>query len=273
MLRRTRTYHPPKALALVLALLLLVSLVRCSDSTEDAPTHAPEIETQVETGPYFDGDAFSMSGGRYRYDDGTTVAEKTGIDVSDHQGPIDWAAVASDGINFAFLRAGYRGNTEGGLFADELFATNLAEARAAGLECGAYFYSQATSAQEAEEEAAFVLELLAGTPLEYPVAFDYEVTPNTRISNVSKQTASEVVTAFCAAIEAGGYMPMVYGNTFDLAKFNSDALSGRAIWCAEYDDGPSYERKPNIWQYTNEGHVNGIDGLVDLNLDLSSVAE
>lgn len=218
--------------------------------------------------PYYDQDAFRMEGERYRYDDGKTVAEKTGVDVSDHQGPIDWDAVAADGIGFAFIRVGYRGNTEGGLYADALFDANYVAARDAGLACGTYFYSQATTVDEAQEEASFVLELLADRPLDYPVAFDYEVVPNTRIANVDRQTIAQIGQAFCSAIRAGGYEPMVYGNTFDLARFDDAWLADCSVWCAEYDDGPSYKRKTDVWQYSSQGHVSGIDGFVDLNLDL-----
>ena len=271
MTNRTPTPAPWRLMASMLALALLALLTCCSHVEED--TTAPAIESEP-SGPYYDGSAFSQSDGRYRYDDGTTVVEKTGVDVSEYQGEIDWNAVAADGISFAFIRVGYRGNTEGGLYPDERFASNLAAAREAGIACGAYFYSQATSVEEAAEEATFVLGLLAGTQLDYPLAFDYEVMPSTRIAGVDAQTAAQIASTFCAAMREGGYTPMVYGNTFDLARFDSELLEGCAIWCAEYDDGPSYERKADIWQYTNRGVVNGIrgkSGVCDLNLDLSDV--
>ena len=252
------------------ALALTASLTCCS-LLEDTLTPTTEVGTPQPTGPYYKGVAFIKSGGRYRYDDGTTVVTRTGIDVSSHQGDIDWGAVAADGIEFAFLRVGYRGNTEGGLYPDEKFQANLQGARDVGITCGAYFYSQAISVEEAEQEAAFVLELLAGTSLDYPVAFDYEILPATRIADVDTQTASQIAEAFCSAIRAGGYEPMVYGNTFDLARLNPQLLEGCAIWCAEYDDGPSFEHKADIWQYTNQGYVAGVGGLCDLNLDLSAL--
>ena len=253
--------------------ILLLCLTACS-YVEDGWTLEDEGDTTWEarpSGPYYDQSAFHMDGGRYRYDDGTTVAQRTGVDVSDHQEAIDWNAVAADGISFAFIRIGYRGNTEGGLFADALFETNYQAARDAGLACGTYFYSQATTIEEAQEEASFVLGLLAGRPLDYPVAFDYEVVPDTRIAGVDPQTVVQIGQAFCSAIRAGGYEPMVYGNTFDLARFDDAWLADCSIWCAEYDGGPSYERKTDIWQYSNQGYVSGISGLVDLNLDLFDV--
>ena len=273
MAYHTRTSPFARALARTFALLSALTLaasLTCCALLEDTPSPASEVEAPQPSGPYYDGRAFSKSGGRYRYDDGTTTITRTGIDVSDHQDDIDWSAVASDGIEFAFLRVGYRGNTEGGLYPDEKFQANLQGAREVGIACGAYFYSQAVSVEEAEQEAAFVLELLAGTPLDYPVAFDYEILPATRIADVDTQTASQIAEAFCSAIRAGGYEPMVYGNTFDLARLNPQLLDGCAVWCAEYDDGPSYEHKADIWQYTNQGYVAGVGGLCDLNLDLSA---
>jgi hypothetical protein len=148
--------------ALVAGLLLLCS---CAASDGVGSGWAP---------PYFDPEGFSQENGRMAYTrDGETWA-KAGVDVSDHQGYIDWDAVAEDGIGFAMIRAGYRGATEAELYQDDYFEYNLQFARAAGLECGVYFFSQAISEEEAREEAQFVLALLNGAELAYPVVFDYE---------------------------------------------------------------------------------------------------
>lgn len=221
--------------------------------------------------PYYNKSDFSLVDGRYVYDDGSTVATKTGVDVSEYQHEIDWDAVAADGIDFAMIRVGYRGNTEGGLHADERFLINLVQARVAGIECGVYFYSQAITVEEAEEEAAFVLDLLNGWELEYPVTFDYEITQGGRIASIDAQMASQVARAFCSSIRAGGYVPMVYGNTYDLERIDYEGIADCPLWCAEYDDGPSYDHKADIWQYTSEGAVAGINTRADLNLDLSDV--
>lgn len=252
---------------IVLATILLLCLTACSRFGDKSDTTWDVRPSR----PYYDQDAFHVEGERYRYDNGQAAAEQTGVDVSDHQGAIDWDAVAADGISFAIIRIGYRGNTEGGLYADALFEANYAAARDAGLACGTYFYSQATTIEEAQEEASFVLELLANRPLDYPVAFDYEVVPNTRIANVDRRTVAQIGQTFCSTIRAGGYEPMVYGNTFDLARFDDAWLADCSVWCAEYDDSPSYEHRVDVWQYSNQGHVSGIDGFVDLNLDLSDV--
>lgn len=245
-----------------LVLCVLLSLAGCSMLAMD------EISRRGGK-PYYDQRSFVLVDGRYSYESDGIVANKTGVDVADHQGPINWDAVAADGIDFAMIRVGYRGTTEGGLYTDECFEENLLGAREAGIECGVYFFSQATSAEEAKEEAAFVLDLISGHPLEYPVALDYEIAPNTRIARVDRQTASQVADAFCAAIRLGGYTPMLYGNTYDLAAFDEKTIDDCLIWCAEYDEGPSFASKTDMWQYTEAGVVSGIGTLVDLNLDLS----
>ena len=109
--------------------------------------------------------------GILRYDDGKAVI---GVDVSEHQGDIDWQAVADTGVEFAMLRVGYRGMTQGLLNADATFAQNYEEARAAGLQVGAYFFSQAITDAEAQAEADFAVETLDGRELDYPLVFDWE---------------------------------------------------------------------------------------------------
>ncbi|MBQ9006607.1 MAG: glycoside hydrolase family 25 protein [Atopobiaceae bacterium] len=218
--------------------------------------------------PYYDQSYFSWEEGRCRYQVPQGSSGKTGVDVSEYQGSIDWYAVASDGIDFAFLRIGYRGTTEGNLFADQHFEENYASAQEAGIACGAYFFSQATNAAEAEEEASFVLELLGGRALDYPVVYDLEVASGTRVSGIDDDAATACAQAFCSTIQAAGYDVMVYGNYYDLMRYNDDVLSAYDLWLAEYADHPSYDRRFLIWQYSNEGTVAGIGSGVDLNLDL-----
>lgn len=204
-----------------------------------------------------------------------------GVDVSDHQGSIDWSAVAADGIKFAYVRVGYRGTTEGSLFADETYDANVSGAQAAGLQVGVYFYSQATNVEEAQEEAAFVLQQLGGRYLELPVVFDHEDADGSRAADVDYGTLSEVAETFCSAIEAGGYETMLYGNYYDLTRYNFLDVSGssgeglyalgetpkRAIWFAEYGASePSAGFDFAIWQYTNSGAVSGIGTAVDMNI-------
>ena len=117
---------------------------------------------------------FSSDENYVNYIGGQTTAEQ-GIDVSYYQGAIDWAAVREAGISFAILRVGYRGwGEDGAIHTDACFAQNLEGAKAAGLDVGVYFFSQATTAEEAAQEAAYTLSLLEGAALELPVYFDWE---------------------------------------------------------------------------------------------------
>ena len=241
----------------------LIATALCACGREDVW----EASSYVESSPYYDARYFTYEDGRYAFRSADAVG-RTGVDVSEYQGSIDWEAAAYDGIDFAFVRIGYRGSTEGGLYADERFEENVQGAQAAGIDCGVYFFSQATSVAEAEEEAAFVLSLLAYRELEYPVVFDYEFGDGTRIAHLDRDTATACARAFCDAIKAGDYTPMLYGNAWDLDRLHMDELGDYELWLAEYDGPPVYAGRFAIWQYTANGSVAGFGSSVDLNLDL-----
>lgn len=234
-------------------------------------------ETQTYTSPY-DWTALERSGDqgdRLVYRENGEVRSQLGVDVSDHQGAVDWNAVAADGIDFAFVRVGNRGYTEGALYADTRYAENIDSATSADLDVGAYFFSQAVSVEEAREEADFVLQLLAGRHLALPVAFDHEpVADGTgRANNVDRETLTACARAFCERLEQGGYSTMIYGNSGDMARYNPADLGKRPVWFAEYDaTQPHAQFDFSIWQYTNGGTVAGIATAVDLNLLLPPVS-
>ena len=200
--------------------------------------------------------------------DGTLLSQ-VGVDVSDHQGEIDWEAVAADGIDFAMVRLGYRGYTAGYLYEDAYAVANLDGAAAAGLEVGAYFFSQATTVEEAIEEAEFVLEILDGRELDLPIAFDHETVSSTtgRANDIDGEELAAIAIAFCETLEAAGYDTIIYGNATDLARFDGESFGARNVWLAEYTyDGPTTQIDFIMWQYTNTGTVDGIEVEVDLNL-------
>ena len=195
-----------------------------------------------------------------------------GIDVSVWQEEIDWETVAASGIKFAMIRVGYRGwGKDAKLQIDPRAEANLKGAKAAGLKVGVYFYSQATSAQEAIEEAKYVLELLDGQKLDMPVVYDWEVPANVdaRTKNVKAKTIHASAMAFCKTIQEAGYQPMVYFNQwqgsrkYDLAELRE---AGVELWLAMYENSMTYEYKVQMWQYTETGRVPGIDGNVDIDL-------
>lgn len=217
----------------------------------------------------YDFSGLSIDGDRATFSKDGNVVSELGIDVSYLQGNIDWAAVAADGIDFAFIRIGYRGNTEGGLYVDDYFAENLSGAKAAGIKVGAYFFSSAISLAEATEEAQFCLEQLDGASLDLPLAFDHEPTANGtgRADNVAKEEMDAIVQGFNAQISNAGYKTMIYGNAGDLNRYDDSILAKNAIWFAEYDAShPSSYLNYSVWQYTNDGAVAGISTNVDMNL-------
>ena len=214
-----------------------------------------------------DGSLFVRSkNGRISY--GGDVSAVLGVDVSEWMGPIDWEAVAGDGVHFAILRAGRRGYTEGGLFTDGKFDEYYEGATEAGLDVGAYFFSQAVSVAEAEEEARLMLSILDGRPLQLPVYFDWELpAKHARTKNVSAETLTKCAVAFCRIIEDAGYTPAFYAS-MDIAytRYNLESMSGYSFWYAQYSGKPTYHYKFDIWQYSRSGKVKGIKYDADLNL-------
>lgn len=209
--------------------------------------------------------------GRYHYTvDGVEVS-RSGIDVSEHQGSIDWTAVKADDIDFAYLRIGYRGSDSGVVLADSRFEENLRGATAAGLDLGVYFYSEAISVEEACAEATFVLRELGTTSLAYPIAFDYEPTGNDsdRIASLPDDQMNAIAEAFCETIEAAGRTAIVYGNASDLARMQAQSLARFGYWYASYTTRPTIDLAFGLWQYTSRGSVRGISGAVDMDIDLT----
>lgn len=200
-----------------------------------------------------------------------------GVDVSDHQQVIDWAKVKESGISFAIIRVGYRGFTEGGLVADEQFEANIQGALENGIDVGVYFFSQAMTVKEAQEEADYVLERVEGYPLAYPVVFDWEyithaaegVVPRTEDATSAQITA--FTKAFCERIEENGYIPAYYTNkNMAYDAFDLQILADYDFWLAEYTKAPSFFYDFQMWQYTDSGVVPGIPVEVDLNLCFKS---
>ena len=216
-------------LSAVLACSLAVPFVLTGCSSEESGGSAEERALSYVS-PYDWGHNLDTSNGRYVYSENGEVKSRIGIDVSDHQRNVNWAAVAQDGIDFAMLRLGNRGSTEGKLYVDELFADNVLGVQSVGMPFGVYFFSQATSEDEAREEAQFVLGTLSSCGLSpeslaYPVVFDQEpVEGEGRANDLSADQLTANALAFCRAIEEAGYRPMVYGNQIDMAQRNMDEL-------------------------------------------------
>ena len=190
-----------------------------------------------------------------------------GVDVSAHQRQIDWEKVRAAGIDFALIQIGYRGYTEGSLIEDTAFVRNYEEARAAGLQVGVYFYSQAINLQEAKEEAEFVCSVLDGRTLELPVFYDWEEYKTGRTAGKAGMVLTDYADAFCKRVEAEGYRAGVYFNrSYGDSHFDLDYLENDSFWLAEPGSYQSYGRRVAFWQYTGNGTVEGIPTKVDRDL-------
>lgn len=194
-----------------------------------------------------------------------------GIDVSKYNKDIDWQRVRASGIEFAIIRAGYRGSTSGVLVEDPYFRQNLAGAKAAGVNIGVYFFTQAITADEAREEAEAVASLVNASDLSLPVFLDVESSGNSnggRADGLDPVTRTEIVRVFCESAENLGYKAGVYANkSWMTNKLDMSVLAPYTKWLAQYRAaGPTYNGEYNIWQYTSSGAVDGITGRVDLDI-------
>ena len=189
----------------------------------------------------------------------TGVAQ--GIDVSVWQGKINWSQVAQTGVSYAIIRAGY-----GKLASqkDKYFDTNMANATAAGIKCGVYWYSYATSAADAKLEAEACYQVIKNYKLAYPVYFNVE---DPSIAELSNSEITAIVKAFCSTLEAKGYYVGVTSYTnFLNTKIDASVLSSYDVWVAHYGvNRPTYRGSFGMWRYTNSASVNGVNGSVDRN--------
>lgn len=199
----------------------------------------------------------------------TTVGKsKAGINVSKWNGEIDWDKVKNAGVEFAIIRAGYRGSVSGSLVKDPCFEANMRGAAAAGIPAGVYFFSQAVNEVEAVEEASMVVELLRQYKVEFPVFIDAAgAGGNGRADGLDVETGTLVCEAFCRTIENAGYTAGVYGSrNWYNNRLDTKRLEKYFIWLAEYRSVPLYQGYYRMWQYTSKGKIDGIDGNVDLNI-------
>lgn len=248
------------------------SLVGCASETQQES--APEPEPYVC--PY-NWEGLVRDGDKLAYYEGDQLRSRWGIDVSEHQGFIDWAAVAQAGVQFAFVRVGNRGATEGVLGVDEYFEYNAANVTAAGIEASAYFFSQSINEDEAREEAAFAIEQLRAAEANgahfTALAYDHEPVEieGARANDLSRDQFTANALAFCEEVAKAGYQPLLYGNQKDLLLLTPEARAAYPVWLAEYDvPNPTAQMDFVLWQYTNAGTVSGIDTPVDLNLWLEA---
>jgi GH25 family lysozyme M1 (1,4-beta-N-acetylmuramidase) len=204
----------------------------------------------------------------YYTEDGE-VSSSVGIDVSRFQGAIDWTQVKSSGVDFAFVRVGYRGYGNGQLVLDDTFDYNVAEALKNDLSVGVYFFSQATTYEEGVEEAQFVLNNVKAYNINLPIVLDTEdaMDEDARTAQLSPEERTRACLGFMETIRAAGYETMLYANLRWIAlNLDISMLHGYDIWFAQYASEPRLPYNFKIWQYSQEGTVPGISQPVDLNI-------
>ena len=200
--------------------------------------------SQAETTPssYYDLDRFENASTGFKFYNDPDYESKIGIDVSEHNGTIDWTAVTNTGIDFAFIRAGYRGGIEGKIHEDATFAYNMEQAQDKGLKLGVYWYSSAINTIELQEEIDFVLSLVSSYSIDLPIVFDMEFFDEQegRINTLSVEEKTDLALMFCDA--------------------------DRNLWYAAYQDKPAMQDRFMIWQYSHTGTLPGLSTNVDMNI-------
>lgn len=232
--------------------------------------HFVPISDTIERNTLERGNLSVSENGELSYTSPNGTPARKGIDVSQHQGDIDWEQVAASGVEFAMIRAGYRGyGANGTLVTDECFERNMEGAAANGIDIGVYFFTQAITVEEALEEAQYVLELIAPYDITYPIVIDVEKPSSSgaRANALTQEQRTEIVSTFCDTIEEAGYTPMIYGGAYSLfGMLDIEQIHHYQIWFAFYNDYIYYPYQMQLWQYSDKGSIPGIEGAVDLNL-------
>lgn len=188
--------------------------------------------------------------------------EYRGIDVSKWQGSVDYKKVKQSGIQFVIARIGY------GMYEnqkDTKFEDNYNGARNNNIPVGVYLYSYALNVTEAKREAEMALKWLNNRKLNLPVYYDIE---DKSQETLDKETLTNMCEAFCEKIESAGYWAGIYANKYWLTThLNHQYLEKKyTIWVAQYNNTNTYKGIYDMWQYTSQGRVNGVNGNVDMNI-------
>lgn len=276
-MRQTQRQFQKRLPALLLALAVCLSLCGCRHEEPDphagmvevfngassdwiTPHDAVPVSTLTQEEFSADGDVVRYGGTRYR--------AAQGVDVSYYQGEIDWSAVAASGVEFAFIRAGYRGYTHGDITEDERFRENAQGALDAGLRIGLYFFSQAVTAEEAEAEAQWLLDAAEDLRITLPLVFDWEPiggeTGEIRTNGMTGAETTACARAFCDVIAAAGYDPCIYFSRWQgYYDYDLSQLTDCTFWVSGTGAWDDFYYAHTFWQYTFTGTVDGIPAAVD----------
>lgn len=244
-------------------------------------TYADGTEEWVLINPYLERSSIDFTklkkkADKMSYYENGKKASYVGVDISKYNGDVDFRLLRESGVDYVMIRLGARGYGSGEIILDEKYTDYMAKAAEAGLDVGVYFFSQAITPAEAVEEANFVIQNLTNYKITYPVAFDMEYVQNdkARIESLSRAEKTEVAKAFLDTVKNAGYTPMIYGTKEWLIKeIDLTALTEYDVWLSQQKDVPDYPYQFQMWQYTTEGSISGINGDADLNISFVDYAE
>ena len=227
-----------------------------SSTTHEPVTGIQSIDDKLY---YFDADGVLQKGKTF------------GVDVSKYQKDIDWEQIKKAGVSFVIVRIGYRGyGASGTLVLDPMFEEHFTNVKNAGLKVGVYFFSQATTEEEAKEEAFACAYVLNGRKLDYPIFFDTEASGASngsgRADGLGMEDRTKCAIAFCEEVKAQGYKPGVYASTLWYRKrVNLNSLKKYTIWNAHYGVASS-PIDCALWQGTCTARLPGYKGDLDVNI-------
>ncbi len=193
------------------------------------------------------------------------INNEIGIDVSKWQGDIDFEKVKKAGATFVMIRIGVEGSSTRKITIDEYYKENIKKAKAAGLKVGVYLYSIATDKKSALEQANWVIDTLDGANLDLPIVFDWESWSNWNNYKISFYEINDIANTFIDAVQNKGYDGMLYGSKYYLETIWT-YKNDYPIWLAHYTKKTNYEGKYLLWQLCNNGHIDGINGDVDVDI-------
>ncbi len=254
--------------------------INVGGGTEYVQVYVPKREVRYGTIPIhsYNKDGFRLDNGFMAYfdEEGNKISH-LGVDISYHQEKIDWEALKESPCEFVMLRCGYRGYTEGGLVEDEKFKEYASAAVEAGFPIGVYFFTQALTEEEAIAEADFVMDLIGDFPISYPVVIDTEYVASesarTNQAEMTEQERTQLLITFCERVKEQGYYPMIYASENWLRReLDASMIQSYEIWAPQYLEENDFMYDFTIWQYTDSGNIQGIDGVVDLDISMVDYA-
>lgn len=240
------------------------TMIKKSDGTEEWVTISPYITKNKYN---FEGLVYETPIMKY-YENSKNISYM-GVDISKENGTVDFNKLKKAGVQFVMIKVGARGYGSGQITLDDHFTEFMEGATKAGLNIGVYFFSQAITKEEALEEANLVYESIKNYKITYPIAFYMEkITGDiSRVDSLTKEEKSSIALEFLQALKNVGYKGIIYGNKeWLIQKINLSTVGSFDVWLSQVGDVPDYPYKFSMWQYTQSGKIDGING--DASLDI-----